>query len=213
MNLGQSAALTFTHRALAADPSNLFGTRAVWPAETLAVAVAALLIEACCGYPDWLFRVAGHPVTWMGRWLGFLEGKLNRDTVTPARRRALGVVALALFLAPIGAVVLAFALFPGTAGFLVVALLAATLPAQRSLHRHVAAVADALETEGLAGGRAAVSHIVGRNPAFLDDAGVARAAIESLAENFSDGIVAPAFWMAVGGLPGGTLYKAVNTAD
>ena len=65
----------------------------------------------------------------------------------------------------------------------------------------------------LEGGRRAVSQIVGRDPDVLDEAGVARAAIESLAENFSDGVVAPTFWLAVGGLAGGMAYKAVNTAD
>src|SRR5690606_13888364 len=85
--------------------------------------------------------------------------------------------------------------------------------AQRSLAEHVEAVAEALETGGLEAGRAAVSRIVGRDPARLDEAGVSRAAIESLAENFSDGVVAPAFWMAVAGLPGAAVYKAANTAD
>ncbi len=98
-------------------------------------------------------------------------------------------------------------------GFLAVALLASSLIAQRSLHQHVARVALALEREGVAAARTAVSHIVGRDTATLDEAAVARAAIESLAENFSDGIVAPAVWLAVGGLAGGAIYKAINTAD
>ncbi len=100
----------------------------------------------------------------------------------------------------------------GGAGFAALALLAASLPAQRSLDSHVRAVADALDTS-LTEGRRAVSRIVGRNPEALDEAGVARAAIESLAENFSDGVVAPILWTALGGLTGGALYKAVNTAD
>src|SRR6202035_1044619 len=90
---------------------------------------------------------------------------------------------------------------------------ASTLLAQRSLHAHVARVATALETAGIAAARQAVSHIVGRDAEPLDQAGVARAAIESLAENFSDGVVAPAFWMAIGGLTGAATYKAINTAD
>jgi adenosylcobinamide-phosphate synthase len=93
------------------------------------------------------------------------------------------------------------------------ALIASSLIAQRSLYQHVAAVAAALEKNDLAASRSAVSQIVGRDTAALDEAGVARAAIESLAENFSDGIVAPAFWLAVAGLPGAALYKAINTAD
>jgi adenosylcobinamide-phosphate synthase len=96
---------------------------------------------------------------------------------------------------------------------LLVALLAASLIAQRSLHRHVADVADALDKGGLAAGQAAVARIVGRDPDSLDTAGVARAAIESLAENFSDAVVAPVIWLVIGGLPGIALYKAINTAD
>jgi adenosylcobinamide-phosphate synthase len=98
-------------------------------------------------------------------------------------------------------------------GFFVVVLLGTTLLAQKSLADHVEAVAKALDAGGLAAGREAVSKIVGRDPEQLDRAAVSRAAIESLAENFSDGVVAPAFWMAVGGLAGGAAYKAANTAD
>jgi adenosylcobinamide-phosphate synthase len=100
----------------------------------------------------------------------------------------------------------------GAFGFAVLAVMAASLPAQRSLHAHVQAVADGLDN-GLDEGRRAVAKIVGRNPVALDEAGVARAAIESLAENFSDGVVAPIFWTALAGLTGGALYKTVNTAD
>jgi adenosylcobinamide-phosphate synthase len=98
-------------------------------------------------------------------------------------------------------------------GFLVTALLGSSLLSQKSLAEHVKTVADALDDGGLAAGREAVSMIVGRDPENLDEAGVSRAAIESLAENFSDGIVAPAFWLGVGGLAGGVAYKAANTAD
>jgi adenosylcobinamide-phosphate synthase len=120
-----------------------------------------------------------------------------------------------LLLLPVGGVAIALTLAApaGWPGFIFLALLAASLPAQRSLDAHVIAVAEALEREGLAGGRRAVALIVGRNPLALDEAGVARAAIESLAENFADGIVAPLFWIVIGGLGGGALYKAVNTAD
>lgn len=101
----------------------------------------------------------------------------------------------------------------GLAGTLLTAILASSLIAQRSLYSHVADVASALERQDLAAGRIAVAKIVGRDPDVLDNSGVARAAIESLAENFADGIVAPVFWMAVGGLAGAALYKAINTAD
>ena len=174
-----------------------------------------MLIELCVGYPATLHRAIGHPVTWMGRLIAWLDRALNRETATPQARRAAGVVAVLILLAIVG--VLAFlvqsALLRLPFGILAAALVASTLVAQRSLHRHVADVAAALETDGVAAGRKAVAHIVGRDTEKLDAAGVARAAIESLAENFSDAIVAPAFWMAIGGLPGAALYKAINTAD
>src|SRR5690606_14732547 len=126
--------------------------------------------------------------------------------------RFAGVAALAVLIAIAGGAGLLIQSGLG-AGLLVTALLASTLLAQRSLASHVAAVAEALEREGIDAGRKAVSRIVGRDTAALDEAGVSRAAIESLAENFSDGVVAPAFWLAVLGLPGALAYKAVNTAD
>jgi adenosylcobinamide-phosphate synthase len=182
---------------------------------SLSLAFAALVIEGFAGYPDVLYRAIGHPVTWMGAWLAWLDRRLNRPRWSFAARRAAGAAALVLLLLPVGAVAVFVSVEapPGWVGFVILALLAASLPAQRSLDAHVRAVADALEREGLTGGRRAVAMIVGRNPQALDEAGVARAAIESLAENFSDGIVAPLFWIAVGGLAGGALYKAVNTAD
>ena len=151
----------------------------------------------------------------MGRWLEWLDAKLNRPAARFAVRRASGVVALCLYLAPVALIAWAAtrALLPrGALGFAALAVLAASLPAQRSLSSHVRAVADGLYVS-LDDGRRAVALIVGRNPAALDEAGVARAAIESLAENFSDGVVAPILWTALGGLIGGALYKAINTAD
>lgn len=189
---------------------------------TFALACAALLIEAAIGYPGWLLRTIGHPVIWIGGLIGALDRRLNDERLNDeslgeAQRRRRGFLALALL---IGIPLLcaaalhfaALALLPALAAWLLLALLAASLPAQRSLDRHVAAVAEGLERD-LEAGRGAVSHIVGRDVQALDEAGVARAAIESLAENFSDGVVAPAVWMGIGGLPGGVFYKAVNTAD
>ncbi|MBA9067115.1 adenosylcobinamide-phosphate synthase [Methylobacterium sp. RAS18] len=185
------------------------------PPDTLGILALALLIEAMAGYPDRLYRALGHPVTWIGRLIAALERGLNRGT--PRTRRLGGILALTGLLATVAAVTLgltALAALTGHGfGLVVLALLAASLPAQRSLFVHVRRVSAALRTEGLAGGRTAVSMIVGRNPESLDEAAVCRAAIESLAENFSDGIVAPAFWIGAGGLTGGALYKAINTAD
>jgi adenosylcobinamide-phosphate synthase len=137
--------------------------------------------------------------------------------LTFAERRANGIAALFLTLATTfavsGAVVFFTAALPSITGLLIQALLASTLLAQRSLAEHVSAVADALENKGLTAGRDAVSQIVGRDKNTLDEAGVSRAAVESLAENFSDGVVAPLFWLVIAGLPGAALYKAINTAD
>jgi adenosylcobinamide-phosphate synthase len=157
-------------------------------------------------------------VVWLGVLLARLDGGLNRPTESFARRRALGLLTLALLLAsgvaPAGLLAAGLsAWLPPVAALAVAAILASSLLAQRSLFLHVRAVADALRGGGLTAGRVAVSHIVGRNPETLDQAGVARAAIESLAENFSDGVVAPALWCALLGLPGLAGYKAANTAD
>lgn len=167
------------------------------------------------GYPDWLVRSIGHPVTWMGRLIEALDHKLNHDKDSATRRRAAGAIAVVALIAVAGLV--AYALEHNLPrlpfGLLVLAVLASPLLAQRSLYAHVARVAAALEQDGLEAGRKAVAQIVGRDPEALDEGGVARAAIESLAENFSDGVVAPAFWMSVAGLPGAAIYKAINTAD
>lgn len=171
--------------------------------------------EFVLGYPDWLFRAIGHPVTWFGRLISFLDGRLNRATDPDALRRTRGVQALLVIVLVPAAIGLAvqILLWFVPMGLIIAALLATSLLSQKSLYEHVEAVADALDTGGLTLGRIAVSRIVGRDPEKLDRAGVCRAAIESLAENFSDGIVAPAFWTGVGGLAGGAAYKAANTAD
>jgi len=182
---------------------------------TVTLTLAALLIEVLVGYPDRLVRSIGHPVSWIGRLIGALERYCNRDTAEPVQRRALGIITLLLVVTVVA--VVAFVIECGLLllpfGVIGVGFLASALIAQRSLHEHVADVADALEKTGAEGGREAVSHIVGRDTAALDEAGVARAAVESLAENFSDGVVAPVFWMLIAGLPGAAVYKAINTAD
>lgn len=179
------------------------------------LAFLALLIERFAGYPDGLFKRIGHPVTWMGALIARLDRNWNREADDFATRRRWGVAALLVLLlvTALAAHLLESALAALPFGLLLAALAASSLPAQKSLESHVEAVAEALEKEGIAGGRRAVSMIVGRDPEQLDEAAVCRAAIESLAENFSDGIVAPAFWMGVGGLAGGAAYKAANTAD
>ena len=181
----------------------------------ISLVLLALLLEAALGYPQRLVDRIGHPVIWIGRLISAMDRAWNQAARSFATRRAAGVAALLVLVGVAGGVGFALqsALLALPFGILAVALLGSSLLAQRSLHDHVARVAAALEQHGLEAGREAVSHIVGRDPLSLDEAGVARAAIESLAENFSDGVVAPAFWMAVAGLPGAGIYKAVNTAD
>ena len=174
-----------------------------------------MLIELALGYPQRVLGLIGHPVTWIGRLVDGLDHKLNREGDGAERQLAAGIIAVLILVIVVGAiaVIAERALLRLPFGFLAAGLAASTLIAQRSLHRHVADVADALEREGLAAGRAAVAQIVGRDTQALDAGAVARAAIESLAENFSDGVVAPVFWMVIAGLPGAALYKAINTAD
>jgi len=179
------------------------------------LALIALLVELFFGYPDRLLRAIGHPVMWIGRLIDGLDHLLNRETASESTRRAAGALTLIVLICLVGA--LSYALEQGLVtlpfGFLGAAFVASALLGQRSLYQHVAAVASALESTSLAAGRRAVSQIVGRDTEALDEAGVARAAIESLAENFSDAVVAPAFWLVVAGLAGGAVYKTINTAD
>ncbi|WP_117194516.1 adenosylcobinamide-phosphate synthase CbiB [Rhizobium terrae] len=180
------------------------------------LAFAALIVERFIGYPDWVYRRIGHPVTWIGRLISRLDRDWNREADDFATRKRMGVFALLVILGLTIVIALAIewdlrAIPP--LGPLLLVLLAASLPAQKSLEEHVEAVAHAMKYGGLEAGRKAVSRIVGRDPEKLDEAAVCRAAIESLAENFSDGVVAPAFWMGIGGLAGGAAYKAANTAD
>jgi adenosylcobinamide-phosphate synthase len=151
---------------------------------------------------------------WMGALIAALDGRLNREALAGPARRWRGVAALLALLLAVGVptAIVAGLLRQMPGGWAVEAVLATTLLAQKELGRAVRAVAKGLG-RSLDEGRAAVRHVVGRDPEALDEAGVARAAIESLAENASDGVIAPLFWLIVLGLPGIALYKAVNTAD
>ena len=175
----------------------------------------AMLADAVFGYPGWVFRRIGHPVTWIGAFIGLADRHLNREGSRTLIRKLAGVLTAVCITA--GAAAGGFVIQAAAAklpyGWVLTAIAASTLIASRSLYCHVRDVAAALETGGLEAGRAAVSRIVGRDPQTLDSAGVARAAIESLAENASDGVAAPVFWFALLGLPGLAAYKAINTAD
>ncbi|MGY4290482.1 adenosylcobinamide-phosphate synthase [Bradyrhizobium sp. LM2.7] len=177
--------------------------------------VVAMAVDALLGWPSWLFVQIGHPVTWLGRLIAAVDAAWNRPSDPPELRRAAGVAGalVAIALAVALGWTLQSALSFGWMQIALVGVLAWPLVALRSLHDHVAAVAKPLQAGDIAGAREAVARIVGRDPATLDDAGIARAAIESLAENASDGIVAPVFWGALFGLPGILGYKAINTLD
>ncbi|HWA48310.1 MAG TPA: adenosylcobinamide-phosphate synthase CbiB [Dongiaceae bacterium] len=175
----------------------------------------ALAVDAMVGDPESISRRNLHPVQLIGRVIAWADARFNRDGDTPGRRRnagawtTIGLLAGAAVLGwAVQAILLALPLGPVWLG-----LVMSSLIAQRGLYDHVAAVASGLEIGGVGGGRLAVSRIVGRDPEALDQSGVSRAAIESLAENFSDGVVAPVFWAAIFGLPGLLAYKAINTAD
>lgn len=180
-----------------------------------AAMLVAMLVDGVAGWPDRIYRRIGHPVTWIGALIRALDLRFNRAFDSDLRRRLAGVLAAVLVIgaAAAGAALLQAALPGGWVGTVMVGVLAWPLVAVRSMYDHVAAVARPLAAGDLAAARVAVSMIVGRDPSVLDSAGVARAALESLAENTSDGIVAPLFWGAVFGLPGIAGYKAINTLD
>jgi len=190
----------------AADPARF---------DPLLLLLAAVALDAVVGDPAAIFRRLPHPVALVGMLIGRLEHRLNRQDLSDRDRRLGGIVTVVVVViaaAGVGVVVGTLAARSAWGAAAEVVVLTVLL-AQRSLYDHVADVASALDREGLAGGRAAIRHIVGRDPDSLDEDGVARAAIESLAENFSDGVVAPVFWFLLLGLPGICAYKAVNTLD
>ena len=182
--------------------------------DPFALALAALAVDAAVGDPPALYRRVPHPVAVLGRWIAGLESRLNDAAASDGQRLVRGgALALAIVLAAAGAGALIHALasaVPG--GSFIEAVAASILIAYRDLRDHVREVARGLDT-GITEARAAVAHIVGRDPASLDRPAVARAAIESTAENFADGVVAPLFWYVLLGLPGLLGYKAINTLD
>jgi adenosylcobinamide-phosphate synthase len=184
------------------------------------LALAVLVLEACIGYPRALFAAIGHPVTWIGRVLEVFERAWNRPRFPDGARRVLGVITVLLVLGLAGSAGLVIVqaarhLEHASIGYgsVTVAIIATAGLAQRSLYEHVEAVAGALMSGRLDEARVAVGRIVGRDTGALSAAEVSAAAIESLAESFNDAVVAPAFWLLVGGLPGLFAYKALNTAD
>ncbi len=184
-------------------------------ADNAIILAAALLIDALLGDPDWLWGRVPHPVVLAGRVIATLDLALNHERDTDTHRQAGGVVTVAVLVAiaaSLGVVLeFLFRAFPfGWIGRLVVV---AVMLAGGSLFQHVRAVQKALLAGSLGGARRAVGKIVGRDTSGLDEAGISRAAIESCGESFADGVVSPALWFALLGLPGILVYKAINTAD
>ncbi|NKB51460.1 MAG: cobalamin biosynthesis protein [Rhizobiaceae bacterium] len=183
----------------------------------------ALLIDIFVGDPDWAWRRVSHPVVWIGRLIDWFDQLRDREAVQRFAERLgingrdslemiVGGVLLGVFLL-ISLVLGKLISSLGWIGWILELAIVVVLLAQKSLYDHVSRVAQAFRTLGLSGARTAVAQIVGRDVSKLDESGVCKAAIESLAENFSDGVVAPALWYAIAGLPGLIFYKAVNTAD
>ena len=186
------------------------------PSGRVLILIIAFGIEAVLAYPEAVFRAIGHPVSWIGALIAAFDSALNRPDYSSAVRRAAGVMTVMLLLAvSLGAGValeMVARVIPYF-GFAIAVLVVAALVAFGNLDQHVRAVSAALGAEGVDGGRRSIAKIVGRDPDTLDEAAICRAAIESLAENASDGVTAPSLWFLVGGLPGIIAYKAVNTAD
>lgn len=179
------------------------------------VALLAVVLERLAGYPQRLVDAIGHPVMWMGWLIGQGDRKLNRPELSFSIRKRRGILLLAGLVALVlaASLALAVALRALPFGWVIEGVLASSLLAQKGLRDAVCKVAQALSSEGILTARTAVSHIVGRDTTQLDEAEIARAAVETLAENASDGVVAPLFYLALFGLPGAAVYKAINTAD
>ena len=175
----------------------------------------ALCIDRLFGWPDFLFRRFSHPVVGIGQLISFFERNLNKTGLSSSLRMAMGLLTLIFLM--MGLTFLGFiivlAIPAGPLGILVTSLLVWPFIAAKSLADHVEAVAEPLKTNDLPSARRAVSMIVGRNSDNLDSNDIARAALESLAENTSDGVTAPLFWGVLLGFPGVLIYKLVNTAD
>tara|TARA_B100000530_G_C15894119_1_gene462655 strand:- start:441 stop:1403 length:963 start_codon:yes stop_codon:yes gene_type:complete len=183
--------------------------------DNIPIVLLALAMDAIIGDPNWLYRKIPHPIAAIGCMMNQLDLFLNRPQVKNPTKKILGVLFIIIALSVAG--IIGWGMQTGLKlmefGQLLEAILVSIFLAQNSLYRHVRNVAQALVSDGLDAARLSVSHIVGRDPATLDDSGVCRASIESLSENFSDGVIAPVFWYLIAGIPGILMYKTLNTAD
>lgn len=180
------------------------------------LALFALVLESVIGYPDRLNKRIPHPVIWYGRLISYFDSKFNLETDSDSLQKQKGLISLVFFVAialSIGLVIQGFFSLFGAIGFLLLVLVSTTGLAQLSLDTHVQRVYKDLLKKDLEAARQSVSMIVGRDPENLSEEQVVTAALESLSESFNDGVVAPAFWLLAGGLPGLAVYKIANTAD
>lgn len=184
----------------------------------LQIMLIAALIDTIWGEPSFIYNKIPHPIIWIGNLIGFLDKKLNHSKHTAYQQKRNGFIALGISLIIpylIGTVLqkIFFKFLPKPIAYLLSGLISSIFIARRSLYEHVHDVEKTLTIKDIEAARYAVSQIVGRKTDQLDQSGIARAAIESLAENFSDGVTAPIFWGCIGGIPGIIVYKAINTAD
>ena len=183
--------------------------------DNIPIVLLALAMDAIIGDPNWFYRKIPHPIAAIGSMMNQLDLFLNRPQVKNPTKKILGVLFIIIALSVAG--IIGWGMQTGLKlmefGQLLEAILVSIFLAQNSLYRHVRNVAQALVSDGLDAARLSVSHIVGRDPSALDESGVCRASIESLSENFSDGVIAPVFWYLIAGIPGILMYKTLNTAD
>jgi adenosylcobinamide-phosphate synthase len=183
--------------------------------DPLIIMLIALGVEAYLGEARFIFRFVKHPVVIIGDMIDLLDRKLNREARSDMDRAIRGFVTVMIVcgLCLVIGYAIAWVGRNHPWGWIIECVLVISLIAQRSLYNAVKKVGTALRDDSLESARDAVSHVVGRDPALLDGHGVARASIESLAENFGDGVVAPVFWYVLFGFPGLLVYKAINTMD
>ena len=181
----------------------------------LLVLILAIIADAVAGDPRWLYSRIPHPIVVIGHQIELLDRFFNRTQYSPVTRKLFGVISILIIVSSAWLIgwLIAWSCNQVSFGVVLQALIVSIFLAQNSLYQHVASVAKACKADDLVDARSQISHIVGRDPNSLDQRAIGRAAIESLSENFSDGVVAPIFWYVVGGLPALIAYKALNTSD